>query len=68
MMLNYPDTRSFFKEALPHALPILVFNNNERVLQEIGKRTKTDVRSQPFQHISVNHSYLGWIFVHQSCY
>lgn len=42
VMLNY-TTKDFFNEALPHALPVLVFHHSERVLQEIAKRTKLKV-------------------------
>jgi hypothetical protein len=43
VMLNYSDIRQFFEIALPHALPTLVLNHNEHVLQEISKRTKQNV-------------------------
>jgi Na+/melibiose symporter-like transporter len=43
VMLNYADVQRFFAIALPHALPTLVINHNEHVLQEISKRVKQNV-------------------------
>ena len=43
VMLNHTDISHFFDVALPHALPTLVVEQNERVIKEISKRTKRSV-------------------------
>lgn len=61
------DAATFFREALPHALPILVYEYKDNILQQIEKRLSERVGEEEKKTTTVSHAinfYSALLIIH----